>query len=255
MGSRDDIKADAKRPDSPDVKQSDSSRADVSGSVNQSRADLKQDDTPKPNFSAIDDSTGLDITAADTSVVTAAGGNDAKGVEESIQFAKKYLEDLLSFFGLNTDVYATTEDNEVIELHVPSTQYNAFLIGQHGDTMRALQYTVSATLKNNNYQVSRVNVDVADYKKARAERLVQTAEDWVKQVVSSGEPMELMPMNGADRRIIHKLASDNGLLTESVGEGRDRHVVLKPAGGATGGETDTDQTTQAEKNNTDTDTE
>ncbi len=38
-----------------------------------------------------------------------------------------------------------------------------------------------------------------------------------------------MPMNAADRRIIHKLASDNGLLTESVGEGRDRHVVLKPA--------------------------
>jgi hypothetical protein len=35
-------------------------------------------------------------------------------MEESIQFAKKYLEDILSFFGLNTDVYATTEDGEVI---------------------------------------------------------------------------------------------------------------------------------------------
>ena len=43
-------------------------------------------------------------------------------MEESITFAKKYLEDLLSFFGLNTDVYATSEDGEVIELSVPSTQ-------------------------------------------------------------------------------------------------------------------------------------
>jgi spoIIIJ-associated protein len=154
--------------------------------------------------------------------------SDAKGVEESIQFAKKYLEDLLSFFGVNTDIYATTEDGEVIELHVPSTNLNAFLIGQHGDTMRALQYTVSAALKNNDFEVSRVNVDVADYKKARAERLLQTAEDWVAEVVRTGKEMELRPMNGADRRLIHKLAGESGLVTESVGEGRDRRVVLKP---------------------------
>jgi predicted RNA-binding protein Jag len=50
--------------------------------------------------------------------------------EAAIQYAKKYLEDLLSFFGLNTDVYATTEDDEVIELNIPSTHLNGFLIGQ-----------------------------------------------------------------------------------------------------------------------------
>ena len=91
--------------------------------------------------------------------------------EESIRYAKKYLEDLLSFFGLNTDVYATTEDGEVIELEVPSTYLNGFLIGQHGETMRALQYMVSSALKNNGHSIYRVNVDVADYKKQRAGRL------------------------------------------------------------------------------------
>jgi len=59
-------------------------------------------------------------------------------VEESIQFAKKYLEDLLSFFGLNVDVYATSKDGEVIELNVPSTHLNGFLIGNHGDNMRCV---------------------------------------------------------------------------------------------------------------------
>lgn len=151
-----------------------------------------------------------------------------KGIEEAIQYAKKYLEDLLSFFGLNTDIYATTEDNEVIELNVPSTHLNGFLIGQRGDTMRSLQFMVSTALKNNNYQVTRVNVDVADYKKARADRLIDHAGQWVKQVKDTGKPLDLVPMNAADRRTIHKLASDEGLLTESVGEGRDRHIVLKP---------------------------
>lgn len=150
-------------------------------------------------------------------------------MEESLQYAKKYLEDVLSFFGLNTDVYATTEDDEVIELQVPSTQLNGFLIGQHGDTVRALQFTVSNALKNNGYEVTRVNVDVADYKKQRAERLSQKAEEWIKQVQDSGEPMHLQPMNAADRRTVHKVASEAGLATESEGEARDRHIVLKPA--------------------------
>ncbi len=150
-------------------------------------------------------------------------------MEESILFAKKYLEDLLSFFGLNTDIYATTEDNEVIELSVPSTHLNGFLIGQHGDTMRAIQYMVSSALRSNDYEITRVNVDIADYKKARAERLANKAMEWVNAVNESGEPMDLNPMNAADRRIIHKLAGENGLETESVGEGRDRHIVLKPA--------------------------
>jgi spoIIIJ-associated protein len=149
-------------------------------------------------------------------------------VEESIQYAKKYLEDLLSFFGLNTDIYATSNE-EVIELNIPSTHLNGFLIGQRGETMRALQFMVSNALKNQNYSVTRVNVDVAEYKKQRADRLAKTAEEWVQQVQESGKPYDVHPMNAADRRVVHKVAAEAGLASESVGEGRDRHIVLKPA--------------------------
>lgn len=148
-------------------------------------------------------------------------------MEDSITYAKKYIEDLLSFFGLNIDVYATNSDDEVIELHIPSTHLNGFLIGQNGETVRSLQFIVSNALKNNGYEISRVNVDVADYKKARADRLAEAAKDWIEKVKSSGEDMELNPMNAADRRTVHKLAGEYGIETESVGEGRDRHIVLK----------------------------
>lgn len=148
-------------------------------------------------------------------------------MEESIMYAQKYLEDILSFFGLNTQVEATHED-EVIQLNVPSTALNGFLIGSHGDTMRSLQYLVSTALKNQGHEHWRVNVDVAGYKQQHADRLVDKAQDWLKQVKESNEPLELRPMNAADRRTIHKLADEAGLTTESVGQGRDRHVVLKP---------------------------
>lgn len=149
-------------------------------------------------------------------------------MEEAIVYAKKYLEDVLSFFGLNTEVHATSED-DVIELEVPSTHLNGFLIGQRGDTMRALQFLVSNALKNQGYEYNRVNVDVAEYKKQRADRLRTKAEEWAQSVRDSGQEMELRPMAAVDRRVVHKLAQELGLISESVGEGRDRHIVLKPA--------------------------
>ena len=99
-------------------------------------------------------STQHDAESISSATSSAGGQTDAVRLsrEESILYAKKYLEDLLSFFGLNTDVYATTEDEEVIELEVPSTHLNGFLIGQHGETMRALQFLVSSALKNNDYE-------------------------------------------------------------------------------------------------------
>jgi len=148
-------------------------------------------------------------------------------MEEAILFAKKYLEDLLSFFGLNTDVYATISDEgNVIELNVPSTHLNGFLIGHNGETMRSLQFLTSSALSNGSFDITRVNVDIAEYKKQRAERLAHHALTWVEDVKQSGQPMDLEPMNAADRRVIHKLAAEHSLTSESVGEGWERHIVL-----------------------------
>ena len=162
----------------------------------------------------------------DQTTTVASAANDS--IEEAIMYAKRYLEDLLSFFGLNTDVYATTEDQEVIELNVPSTHLNGFLIGQRGDTLRAVQFILSTALKNQNYSHTRVNVDVAGYKKQHNERVAKQAEEWFAQVRDSGQPKDLAPMSPSDRRVVHKAAEDYGLTTESVGEGRDRHIVIKP---------------------------
>lgn len=150
-------------------------------------------------------------------------------MEESIQYAKKYLEDVLSFFGLNIDIHATTTDGEVIELSVPSTHLNGFLIGQHGDTMRALQSLVGTALKNQGHEHARVNVDIADYKKQRAEQTIEKAKKWIAQVKESGEDLHLRPMSAADRRVVHQYAAEQGILSVSEGEDRDRHIVLKLA--------------------------
>lgn len=150
--------------------------------------------------------------------------------EASIAYAKKYIEDILSFFGLNLDVKVSCDD-EVIELVVPSTHLNGFLIGQRGDTLRAFQQLLSTTLKNKDAEIHRVNLDIADYKRQRYDRLVEQATEWVKQVRDTNEPLHLPPMNAAERRVVHQAVSDySDITTLSEGEGRDRHIVLSLAG-------------------------
>ena len=148
-------------------------------------------------------------------------------MEESVTFAKKYLEDILSFFGLNIEIDALANEEGVIELHVPSTQLNGFLIGQRGDTMHSLQFVIGSALRNQGYEQSRVYIDVADYKKQRAERLAEKVGEWIEKVNTDKEDFHVRPMNAADRRVVHQAAADGGMTTESQGEGRDRHVVIK----------------------------
>ena len=147
--------------------------------------------------------------------------------DQAIEDARKFLEDILSFFGLNAVVTATSEE-DVIELSVPSTHLNGFLIGQHGETLRALQAMVSTMLKSKQAELNRVNIDIADYKKHRAEKLLEQLDEWVSKVRETKEPLALSPMNGADRRTIHRGLEDySDVSSHSEGEMRERHIVLE----------------------------
>ena len=148
--------------------------------------------------------------------------------DESIRFATKYVEDLLSFFGINVAVYSTIED-DVIQLSVPSTSMNSLLIGKNANNLRALQHVVSLTLVARNAEVTRVNIDVADYKRQRADKIEHQAEQWIRQVRATGKE-RILDLNAADRRVVHRFASDySDIETFSTGEGRERrlHIVKK----------------------------
>jgi spoIIIJ-associated protein len=145
--------------------------------------------------------------------------------EESVQFAQKYLEDLLSFFGANLTVSSTCEE-DVIELSVPSNELNSLLIGHNAETLRGLQYIVSTVLRNKEAELSRVNIDIAGYKKQRAERIAKQAKEWIEEVRKTGDS-KILSMNAADRRVVHQVASEySDIHTFSEGEGRDRKITI-----------------------------
>lgn len=145
--------------------------------------------------------------------------------ESAVAYAKKYLEDILSFFGVNVDVEASVAE-DVIELSVPSTDSNSVLIGRNAETLRSLQYVVSTTLRNQDAALVRVNIDVADYKKQRAEKVAEKARGWIEEVRRTGDT-RVADLNAADRRVVHQVAKEyEDIETFSEGEGRERRIII-----------------------------
>jgi spoIIIJ-associated protein len=144
---------------------------------------------------------------------------------QSVEFAKKYLEDILAFFGVNVDVEASYEE-DVIELRVPSTDMNSVLIGRGAETLRSMQYLISTTMRNRHAALQRVNLDIADYKKQHAEKVAEDARGWIEEVRRTGDSY-IADLNAADRRVVHRVAGEyTDIQTFSEGEGRDRRIVI-----------------------------
>lgn len=74
-----------------------------------------------------------------------------------------------------------------------------------------------------------MNVDVADYKKQRAEKLAEKARGWIEEVRSTGDSY-VADLNAADRRVVHQVATEySDIRTFSEGEGRERRLIIAQA--------------------------
>ncbi len=145
--------------------------------------------------------------------------------QQTIEYARTLLQDIISFFGENIEVTATV-DEDVIELHVESSDSNSILIGRNAETLRSLQYIVSTALRSKNAPITRVNVDIADYKKQREEKVAEKARGWIEAVRSTGDS-HVAHINAADRRVVHRVAQEyEDIRTFSEGEGRERRIVI-----------------------------
>lgn len=145
--------------------------------------------------------------------------------QQTLDFAREYLQNIVAFFGQNLEVEASLED-EIITLHIESSDINSILIGRNAETLRSLQFIVSTALRNQGASLTRVNVDVADYKKQREEKLAEKAREWIEEVRRTGDS-HIARINAADRRVVHQVASEyDDIETFSEGEGRDRHIII-----------------------------
>lgn len=70
-------------------------------------------------------------------------------------------------------------------------------------------------------------VDVNNYRAERGRIIVELAKAAAKKVIATKESIPLPPMNSYERRLVHTtLAIHPEIKTESVGEGKERHIII-----------------------------
>ena len=72
-------------------------------------------------------------------------------------------------------------------------------------------------------------IDINNYRKERENIIVELAKAAARKVLLTKEEVKLPAMNAYERRLIHmELSTRPDVKSESMGEGRDRYVIVKP---------------------------
>ncbi|OGG14494.1 hypothetical protein A2773_05440 [Candidatus Gottesmanbacteria bacterium RIFCSPHIGHO2_01_FULL_39_10] len=118
------------------------------------------------------------------------------------------------------------DENYKVQIDTPDT---GLLIGYHGEVINSLQLILGVLVYRELGEWVRIIVDVGDYRQKREETIKRLALDKAEEAVSTGQPVSLPYLSPLERRIVHLTLSENPRVTsESEGEGKDRHIVIKP---------------------------
>lgn len=134
-----------------------------------------------------------------------------------------YLEELLDIADLDGDIENSVSNGRA---HVVIDTDDERLVGSNGEVLEALQELSRLVIMTETGNRSRLTLDVAGYREKRRVELVALAKDAIADVIETGEPVRMAPLNAYERKIVHDEVAAAGLVSESEGEPPHRRVVV-----------------------------
>lgn len=151
----------------------------------------------------------------------------AKKAQSEEAMMQEAVSGVLQILGIDGTVTIERKEDEVSVLL--DTPDSGLVIGYHGEMLEALQLVLSLVLSKKLGSFLRVVVEIGDYRKNRTEWLEQLVARSKEKAVERQEDVTLTNLKAWERRIVHMmLQEDEEVVTESVGEGNERVLVIKP---------------------------
>jgi len=130
-------------------------------------------------------------------------------------------------FGLNEIEIKGEESSLMISVTINNPK---IVIGERGKTLSEIQHLLRILIKKRINQVLFIELDINNYKGKKKEMLNDVAKDIADEVIFYKKEKILPQMNPYERRIIHLALKDRKeVKTESIGEGLERRIVIKPS--------------------------
>lgn len=95
------------------------------------------------------------------------------------------------------------------------------------DTVAALQELTRLAVQNRTGRFSRLILDIGGSRDARRRELEALVERAIERLDEGASQASLPSMSSYERKLVHDIAAEHGLVSESYGEGPQRHTVLR----------------------------
>ena len=146
-----------------------------------------------------------------------------------VYYAEEYLKNVCKALGLEISLKSFTKD-EIIKILI-ETNENNLLIGPKGVTLQSLNELVKLAVSNKFKKKYRILLDVHDYKNKKYNVLIRVAKNAAREVLKTHMDVKLNPMTPDERKKVHyALSTMKNIKTESVGDGKERSIVIKYVG-------------------------
>jgi len=151
------------------------------------------------------------------------------GVSETadiIEYAESYVRDVIHALGLEISIKSIYRD-DIIKILI-ETNHNSLLIGHNGETLQSLNELAKLAVSAKYKRKFRILLDIGDYKDKKYSRVVYLAKKTAHDVQRTHIDTKLEPMTPDERKKVHNaLATYTNIKTESIGDGKDRAIVVK----------------------------
>lgn len=146
--------------------------------------------------------------------------------EDIVLFIKNFLTDVISH--MNEEVKIEVNEREDHFRFSLITEKSSIFIGKGGRTLDSFRIIIKQILVNYGLEDFYFSLDVDGYKKRQNNNLIKMVKELAEDVLNTKQEIVLDPLNSYERRLVHKALDDvEGIYTESIGEGKERRLVIK----------------------------
>ena len=182
------------------------------------------------------DVTETDATVPEPTVSPEVEGNEANGkdaptvdqLEQEGDIAADYIEEFLDICDLDGDIDIDARNGRAY-VSVNAADADTLRVLSKPDTVNALQELTRLAVQNKTGAFSRLILDIGGSREARQAELSALVGRAIERIEAGAAEAALPPMSSYERKLVHDLVSERGYVSESQGEGRDRHTVISAA--------------------------
>ena len=148
-------------------------------------------------------------------------------MNEVCEKAEKFLTGVVGDFGFDLDIECEWNDDEgcILNLSGEDVQY---VLSENGELLDAFETLLFQVYGRELERQHRFVCDADGFRQTRRSELNAMANFAAQNVRDKGIPFTFGVLSSSERRAIHMaLKEDEDLMTESVGEGRDRRLQVR----------------------------